>query len=64
MEAVHLFISFFPEWNYSIYDKELLAIIRALEEWCHYLIGKTNFEIWTDYKNPEYWKKPQTFSDC
>ena len=27
------------ECNYAIYDKELLAIIRALEEWHHYLEG-------------------------
>jgi hypothetical protein len=27
------------ERNYDIYDKELLAIIRALEEWRHYLEG-------------------------
>ena len=51
------------EWNYPIYDKKLLAIIKALEEWHHYLIGKTNFEIWTDHKNLKYWKKLQTLSD-
>ena len=27
------------ERNYEIYDRELLAIIRALEEWRHYLQG-------------------------
>jgi len=27
------------EWNYKIYDKEMLAIIRALEEWRHFLEG-------------------------
>ena len=25
------------ECNYDIYDKKLLAIIRALDTWCHYL---------------------------
>ena len=25
------------EWNYEIHDKEMLAIIRALEDWCHFL---------------------------
>ena len=25
--------------NYEIYDQELLAIIRALEEWRHYIQG-------------------------
>ena len=32
--------TFFPaEWNYNIYDRELLTIIQALKEWCHYLTG-------------------------
>src|SRR6202040_3894487 len=35
--------------NYEIYDKEMLAIMLALEEWRHYLIGAIDiFEIWTD----------------
>jgi len=43
------------EWNYEIYDKEMLAIIRALEEWRHFLEGATHpVEIWTDHKNLEY----------
>ena len=27
------------EWNYKIHDKEMLAIIHALEEWRHFLIS-------------------------
>jgi len=27
------------EWNYEIHDKEMLAIIHALEEWRHFLEG-------------------------
>ncbi|EGO04961.1 hypothetical protein SERLA73DRAFT_24707, partial [Serpula lacrymans var. lacrymans S7.3] len=43
------------ERNYQIYDKEMLAIIRALEHWRHYLEGaRHQFEIWTDHKNLEY----------
>jgi len=43
------------EWNYKIHDKEMLAIIRALEEWRHFLEGVTHpVEIWTDHKNLEY----------
>jgi len=43
------------ERNYKIHDQELLAIIRALEEWQHYLQGNTNkIEIITDHKNLEY----------
>jgi len=43
------------ERNYKIHDKEMLAIIRALEEWRHFLEGAPHkFEIWTDHKNLEY----------
>jgi len=43
------------EWNYEIHDKEMLAIIRALEEWRYFLEGATHLvEIWTDHKNLEY----------
>jgi len=41
--------------NYEIYDKEMLAVIRCLEAWRHYLEGaKLEFEIWTDHKNLQY----------
>jgi len=30
------------ERNYEIHDKEILAIIRALEEWRHFLEGATH----------------------
>jgi len=40
------------ENNYKIHDKEILAVIRCLEAWRHYLEGaKLEFEIWTDHKN-------------
>src|SRR5208282_3656250 len=42
------------ECNYEIYDKELLAIIRCLEEWDAELRGVDGFEIHTDHKNLEY----------
>ena len=50
--------SFNPaERNYQIYDRELLAIINALEDWRHFLEGLPQpFEIVTDHKNLEYWK--------
>jgi len=48
------------ERNYEIYDKEILAIIRCLEEWRHFLEGTViKFEIWTDHKNLEYFMKAQ-----
>ena len=46
--------------NYEIYDKEMLALIRELENWRHLLEDtKFKFEIWTDHKNLEYFIKVQ-----
>ncbi|SJK99856.1 related to TY3B TY3B protein [Armillaria ostoyae] len=43
------------ERNYEIYDKELLAIMLALSEWRHYLMGTLeDVEIWTDHQNLQY----------
>jgi len=43
------------KWNYEIHNKEMLAIICALEEWRHFLKGAQYLvEIWTDHKNVEY----------
>jgi len=43
------------EWNYKIHNKEMLAIIHALEEWRHFLKGARHpVEIWTDHENLEY----------
>ena len=48
------------ERNYEIHDKEMLAVIRGLENWRHLLEGaKFKFEIWTNYKNLEYFIKAQ-----
>ena len=48
------------EYNYEIHDKEMLAIIRCLEEWRHFLEGIViKFEIWTDHKNLKYSMKAQ-----
>ena len=46
------------EKNYEIYDKEMLVIIRELENWIYLLeFAKFKFEIWIDYKNLEYFIK-------
>ena len=48
------------ECNYEIYDKELLAIVRALEEYCHYLEGHPlPVEIWSDHLNLTYFWQAQ-----
>src|SRR5258707_114632 len=46
------------EWNYQIHDKEMLAIMRTLEEWRHFLEGSNQkFEIHTDHKNLSYFRE-------
>ena len=51
------------ERNYEIHDKELAAIIRALEEWRHHLEGqRLTMEIWADHKNLEYFMKAQNLT--
>src|ERR1700723_588407 len=48
------------ERNYEIHDKEMLAVIQALEEWHHFLEGaRHKFEIWTNHKNLEYFMSPK-----
>src|SRR6266571_8451760 len=43
------------ERNYEIHDKEMLAIIQALQEWRHFVEGAEHqCKIWTDHKNLEY----------
>jgi len=46
--------------TYEIHDKEMLAVIRCLEAWRHYLEGaKLEFKIWTDHKNLQYFMTSQ-----
>ena len=48
------------EYNYKIHNKEMLAIVRCLEAWRHFLEETMiKFEIWIDYKNLEYFIKAQ-----
>ena len=38
--------------NYSTYDKELLVIVRVVQEWRHILLSREQpFEILTDHRN-------------
>jgi len=53
------------EQNYEIHDKEMLAIIRTLEEWRHFLEGAIHpIEIWTDHKNLEYFMTAKKLNHC
>jgi hypothetical protein len=43
------------ERNHKIYNKELLAIIKALQTWQQYLLdAKEQFEICIDHENLKY----------
>ena len=45
------------EKKYEIYDRELLAIFRALEEWRHYIQGSPHMAIvLSDHKNLTYYQ--------
>src|SRR5271155_4473791 len=45
------------ERNYEIYDRELLAIIWALTEWRHYLMGSIHpVTVRSDHKNLTYFR--------
>ena len=52
--------TFLPtEWNYDIYDRELLAVILALTKWHQYVQGTSHpVTIITDHKNLSYIKDP------
>jgi hypothetical protein len=51
------------ECNYQTWDREMLAIIQALEEWRHYLEGLPQpFEILTDHNNLTFWTTAQNLS--
>ncbi|QRW24093.1 Retrotransposable element Tf2 protein [Rhizoctonia solani] len=51
------------EKNYNIFDKELLAVIRAFKEWCHLLEGsELPVQVLTDHKNLEYFSTSQSLN--
>ena len=48
------------EWNYPIADKEMLSVIQALEQWCHYLEdARHQSEIWNDHANLQWFMQRQ-----
>uniref|UniRef100_A0A803TTB8 Gypsy retrotransposon integrase-like protein 1 n=1 Tax=Anolis carolinensis TaxID=28377 RepID=A0A803TTB8_ANOCA len=48
---------------WPIWEKEALAILKALECWRHFLEGSgIPFEIWSDHKNLQYLKSPRKLS--
>jgi hypothetical protein len=51
------------ECNYPIHDKELLAIVRCLEEWEAELKSVGQFTVLTDHKNLEYFTTVRKLSE-
>jgi hypothetical protein len=51
------------EQQYQIYDRELLALIRALVEWKVYLEGAPHsVTVFTDHDNLRYFRSGQTLN--
>ena len=51
------------ERNYNIYERELLAVIKALTHWRPHLAAtKDPVTILTDHANLTYWKMPRTIN--
>ena len=51
------------EWNYEIYNWEMLAIIEALKDWQNVLEGlPKSFEFVTAHQNLESWRTEQDLS--
>src|SRR5204862_3874394 len=41
--------------NYSVHDKEMCAIMHALDKWRPFLLGR-NFKVYTDHRSLVYFK--------
>jgi hypothetical protein len=49
--------------NYDIYNLELLAIVKALQNWRPLLAGAPhNIQVFSDHMNLQYWRDPQKIS--
>src|SRR6266702_2165834 len=47
------------EVNYDIYDRELLAIVKAFRHWCHHLLGaRHQITVLMDHNNLSYFRSP------
>ena len=47
------------ERNYQIYDKEMLAMMLALQNWRQFLRNAPEFDLWSDHQNLQYFREPQ-----
>ena len=51
------------EVNYTIHNKEMLAVIKCLQEWNSELRSFRHFTVITDHKNLEYFCKSRLLSE-
>jgi hypothetical protein len=49
------------EYNYDTHDQELLAIVKSLEHWRHYLEG-IHFEVLSDHQNLKWFMETKTLN--
>lgn len=49
------------EYNYDTHDQELLAIVKSLQHWRHYLEG-IHFEILTDHQNLKWFMETKVLN--
>ena len=48
------------EGNYNIYERELLAVLKALQHWrLHLAATETPVIVLTDHANLTFWKNPK-----
>ncbi|KAG5715660.1 hypothetical protein E4T56_gene542 [Termitomyces sp. T112] len=53
------------ELNYNIYNKELLAIIKAFHQWWAYLKGSPHhIQVYSDHNNLQYFTTTKQLSCC
>lgn len=47
--------------NYPVHEKELLAIVRALDKWRYHLLGM-HFKVYTDHRTLQYFQSQPSLS--